>query len=601
MLVILFVVAVLSAGVASALNLTSSLSRNVNRSHRYRQALSIGDGALDYLFGHWHVQARANSNTQLTAQDLNAFPLPAAALFPGVDNFSASKDPDTADNLLISNLRFEGLDPSWDNIGKPVLDDRVPPPAFGMNEGTRSYFYLAKADVTLRNINGQPVKVKARRVLEKEIGSPWMYAIFYTDLLEIHPGPEFHVTGWVHTNDKLYTAHDELWFESKVTHVKGHEIRFAPEDNAHPGETPENPHTAIPVRPEAIQAPMGMTDKGFNPPPDTNSENDDGYRELIEPPGTGAELPQIESQRYYNQADVRVVVNGNTVEIFQKGKDLPLKVDPADPLGSAIFNVFKGAVSVGARIQDNREGASMRLTTLDMSKINAAMESGGPLHKKLNQVVYVIDKTKNDPATGLPTRAAVRLNNGGKMPPGGLTLASDNPVYIQGDYNTGTQGTLKPDSNLPNGDPTRNTVPGYTKQSCAVLGDAVMILSNAWNDSNSTKALAERVASPTTVNAAIVSGIVPTGSNPDPNGKDYSGGAENFPRFLEKWGPNTTFTYHGSMVQLYKSAYNKGLWGQPNVYDPPKRKWFFDRQFYTDPPPGTLSLISFKKSRWYQE
>ena len=60
--------------------------------------------------------------------------------------------------------------------------------------------------------------------------------------------------------------------------------------------------------------------------------------------------------------------------------------------------------------------------------------------------------------------------------------------------------------------------------------------------------LSARVASKTTVNAAIVAGIVPSSAV----GGDgtYSGGAENFPRFLEIWGEDTTFTYYGSMIQL---------------------------------------------------
>ena len=38
-----------------------------------------------------------------------------------------------------------------------------------------------------------------------------------------------------------------------------------------------------------------------------------------------------------------------------------------------------------------------------------------------------------------------------------------------------------------------------------------------------------------------------------------------------------------------------GIWGKSNVYSPPRRKWYFDRQFYSDPPPGTLSLVSYNK------
>src|SRR6202035_3938522 len=108
---------------------------------------------------------------------------------------------------------------------------------------------------------------------------------------------------------------------------------------------------------------------------------------------------------------------------------------------------------------------------------------------------------------------------------------------IQGDFNTGGS----PPSNSGNpADAVTPQVSGYTRAPVSILADAVNILSNNWNDATSGSVPA---ASNTTVNAAIVSGIVPTA----PVGGDgsYSGGAENFPRFLEDWSANT-FTYYGS-------------------------------------------------------
>ena len=77
------------------------------------------------------------------------------------------------------------------------------------------------------------------------------------------------------------------------------------------------------------------------------------------------------------------------------------------------------------------------------------------------------------------------LKNGGILPPGGITVATDNPCYIQGDYNTGTVGATQPNSNQTGGDPTQNAVPGYEVQSCAVLADAVMILQPAMSPARS--------------------------------------------------------------------------------------------------------------------
>jgi hypothetical protein len=95
------------------------------------------------------------------------------------------------------------------------------------------------------------------------------------------------------------------------------------------------------------------------------------------------------------------------------------------------------------------------------------------------------------------------------------------------------------------------------------------------------------------VNTAIMSGNVPTANG------NYSGGAENFPRFMEDWS-SSTLTYYGSMVELYASEQATGLWGQGNVYNPPTRAWYYDNFFQTHPPPGSIMEVSYIKGQWYQ-
>jgi hypothetical protein len=90
----------------------------------------------------------------------------------------------------------------------------------------------------------------------------------------------------------------------------------------------------------------------------------------------------------------------------------------------------------------------------------------------------------------------------------------------------------------------------------------------------------------------FVSGIVPSANN------YYSGGAENFPRFLENWNTKS-FTYYGSMVELYQSRQSIGRWGSANVYNPPNRRWYFDTNLQVYTPPGTLLVYSYTKGRWY--
>jgi hypothetical protein len=172
-----------------------------------------------------------------------------------------------------------------------------------------------------------------------------------------------------------------------------------------------------------------------------------------------------------------------------------------------------------------------------------------------------------------------------------MTVVAENPVYIQGDYNTG--GT--PPSN--SGTFTSPTVSGYTRRDAAVIGDAINILSGAWVDTNSDKAISQRIATSMTVNAALVTGEVSSGSG------YYSGGGENFVRFLEDWQKNSnTFTYYGSMVELFNSEQATGRWNpSASVGKVPSQHWYYDTGYQDSSPPGKLQIAAYlQQQRWYQ-
>jgi hypothetical protein len=302
---------------------------------------------------------------------------------------------------------------------------------------------------------------------------------------------------------------------------------------------------------------------------------------LIEQAVAGYSDPMAGS-RYYDQAGVKISIdNSNNVTIRNAIGAVVTNSSTGSDL--KIYQTFSSAITTNQTIQDNRELASIRLATLDISKITAAMANGTLTN--FNGIVYVVDTSAA--ATGGTPKRAIRLKNGTVMPTGGLTIASGNPVYIQGDYNT---GGANPPSN--GGTYATPQVSGYTRQPCSVVADAVNILSNSWSDSNSSSGLSSRTASNTTINTAILAGIVPSANN------IYSGGAENFPRFLEDWS-GKTLTYYGSMVELYKSQQSIGTWGKDNVYNPPNRQWFFDKTFQVYTPPGTLMVYSYVKGRWF--
>lgn len=210
--------------------------------------------------------------------------------------------------------------------------------------------------------------------------------------------------------------------------------------------------------------------------------------------------------------------------------------------------------------------------------------------------IYIYNKV---PLTGtqLP---AVRLINGSQLPANnpGLTVATPMPAYIYGNYNVqNITGTSDLGQNV-----TSNTYPA------AVLADAVTILSTNWNDVyDSTNELPSGTtygAGDTTINAAMLEGIVPT--NPNISG-NYSGGVENFLRLLEDWttpgpsGHRAILTYNGSIVVMFPSIYATNSWQNTGIYyNAPTRHWAFDLNFQTAAglPPLSPSSRALIRNNW---
>ena len=575
MLTILIVIATLSSFILAAVSLTSQTNRNVERSNALRRGLEIGDGALEYAFANWRETCRAQTNLQLPSSSFTSLTPPPTP--PPVASAAPIE-------YTLSNYKITATDERWKPLGSTSA---APRPSYGMSLGTVNYNYLATADLTLPALGANPISLKMRRVFTKAQLSPWNYAIFYVDDLEHHPGASSVINGWVHTNSTLYTGHDSLTYQSKVSYTDDWEKNFKPGDSRRDHETPTFPHweqTLPPFRDQG-QQPFGLDSSrlvagGAN-------QNDDSYRELIERPGTGTD--PVAEARYYNQADVKVLVD-NAGAMTIKRRDDTTVTSSSTGDNKKIYNAVAASVAVGSTITDKRENASVRLVTVDVNKlVDGLIATGMP---KFNGVVYVSDSSGSN-----TVKRAVKLTNGAIINrTGGVTFATDNGLYIQGDFNTGRTGSTEPPSNT--GNAAISTVAGYDNKPSAVIADAVMVLSNNWSDSRSSSGLSSRPATPTTVNAAIVSGIVPTANG------NYSGGAENFPRLLEDWS-GKRLTYYGSMVELYQSQQFNSIWKNtgtgPNVYNPPGRYWFFDTKFYTNPPPGTLTLVSYNKGRWFLE
>jgi hypothetical protein len=173
-------------------------------------------------------------------------------------------------------------------------------------------------------------------------------------------------------------------------------------------------------------------------------------------------------------------------------------------------------------------------------------------------------------------------------PPCGLTIASENPVYIQGDYNA-------PGGNLA----AAGTV------AASVAADAVTLLSDNYNDVNSFISpyldagggFNGRNAVTTSYRVALIAGKqIPFAATAADIGvqQDFGtdGGLHNFLRYVENWGP-ASLNYQGSLVSFYYARQAVGLYKGAPVYSPPNRIYAFDGNFTQGPqwlPPRTPTL-----------
>jgi len=226
------------------------------------------------------------------------------------------------------------------------------------------------------------------------------------------------------------------------------------------------------------------------------------------------------------------------------------------------------------------------------ANVNAGITGAAPDNPYLPRIVSCLSTGRKNWVSG--ARHAVKLVDAGfgNVPyrqdgtlasPGGLTVASENPVYVHGNFNSNA------------GDPAwagGADIAGHAAAS--VIADSVTLLSNNWSDLNSfanPTTVGNRNAGTTYYRLAIAGGKNMNFPKPAWGLQDYGtdGGAHNFLRYLESWG-GQTLNYKGSLVSLYYSTYLTGVFKCcQTVYSPPVRKYSFDADFALPGglPPGT--------------
>ena len=531
----------------SALSWSANTTRATHRSMQYTRSIAAAEAAVE------KVVTRMNRDYLIGGEKMVG------------DNAGTYRlaVPTAADSSYWSNWEFNDVA----NIGRTyvqsgnvtnyvVLDSTYS----GLRAFVSTYQVTAHArdTVSLQNVVAgvsQEVQLASIPIFQ--------FAMYSSGDMEISCGQPFRITGRVHANQTLYVEPDStLTFQSDVTAVSS--ILF----QRHPADKRGSPSgSAVYERPDLKKAPVSA----MTLPIGTNN-TPLAIREIIQPAPAGEDPNSpMGRARYHNQANMILVVTSTNV-VATSGR--------ANGFATILTNVLGTFVATNNVFRDQRESKTVRPIDINVGALAAWSQTNsgfGPISS-----VYVIDRRI------LPTNVlgAVRVQNGATLPANGLTVSTARPLYVWGHFNQPNSAHLG----------TANTT---ATRPASLVGDALTILSTAWTDANSSSPVASRTAADTTVNAAILTGVVETAWQPDPL-SGYSGGMENFPRFLETWGSSRTLTYNGSMVRMFPSQYATSPWGKSDVYSPPRRNWAYDMNFNdaNKLPPLTPRLLKVFRGQW---
>jgi hypothetical protein len=389
----------------------------------------------------------------------------------------------------------------------------------------------------------------------------FQFAIFYQNDMEVCPGPYMSVAGPVHGNANIYLCPGGgLDFTNTVSVVSNIFMNQSPLDPESRSFTYVDfygsPTEA--TNPSPMNLPVGTNTTGS-----VSNTSQNAYAILMMPTNGQTYTSSTGTNLLYNQADMIIIVsNNNTIRVTSGAYVNSLTVNPV------MINV-----------------ANLVKWSATNSVLRSALTSARSASQADVQSIYVADLRTNS-----GTQPGVVLTNGAVLPPQGLAIASPDPAYVIGNWNV----------QLTNGGPSNaGTANVNDTLPSAIYADAITVLSQNWNPANGNASYTSRNATADTVNAAFFMGIVPS------NGSSFSGGVENFPRFLENWNGNP-FYYNGSMVQMFYSR----IANQPFVengpstpgayYTPPKRYWAFDTNFSNpaNQPPMTPKIIKVEPGKW---
>lgn len=261
----------------------------------------------------------------------------------------------------------------------------------------------------------------------------------------------------------------------------------------------------------------------------------------------------------------------------------PVKADPFDSI----------------KFKDGREQKAVTTAAIDIASLqkSPSWPANGLVYASRNDAVASTNNSLRNPSGFI-------IQNGSTLSKE-MNFVTNNPVYVRGDFN---KHKLADNTSIEDTDSRAGTA-SDTWKPASIISDATTMLSNSWDPNNanylpSGTGTSPTAASNTEFNFTMITGNVKT--KRDNTDTYYSGGLENFPRFLENWGSKTA-KFRGSLIQLWESKYANTKWGG-SYYSAPNRNWGFDQSYdrtnltntFADMFPSVTKSISVKNWRYLE-
>jgi hypothetical protein len=259
-----------------------------------------------------------------------------------------------------------------------------------------------------------------------------------------------NIAGRVHSNKEIYAASPQtLTFQSSVTAF----------DQIFHYQHPEDPVTRTPGT-VIYRSERRAGVKTLSLPIGTNNSSAALHSIIQIPPASESPGSLMGSQRYYNKADLIILVSNSAVT-GTSGSYNGFSIIVAQT------NLFK-FLTTNLSFFNKRENKTVRTSQIDITKFVSQYSDLKSLLGRDIKTLYIADGRSQSSGT----ESGVRLVNGQVLPELGLTVATPNPLYVKGHYNAPLSyvGTTN----------TSTTVPA------SLVADAITILSGNWLNSHSS-------------------------------------------------------------------------------------------------------------------